>query len=154
MQKKSVGFRPSLKSGTRRIMTCTGSHRGGECSRARHDGVMARSIFMASGFPGDINRYSLSPRCFEHLCGCDTCSFGCAVALLLRRYWWGMLWGLSPDIIDWVILRPLTGRYQIHHLFPQVSTHWGPWSFWLEILLVVSAALLVYRLMRKQRTSA
>ena len=25
MQKKSVGFRPSLKSGTRRIMTCTGS---------------------------------------------------------------------------------------------------------------------------------
>ena len=30
-----------------------GSRRGGECSRARHDGVMARSIFMASGFPGD-----------------------------------------------------------------------------------------------------
>ena len=77
-----------------------------------------------------------------------------AVALLLRRYWWGMLWGLSPDIIDWVILRPLTGEYQIHHLFPQISTHWGPWSFGLEMLLVVSAGLLAYRLMRKQQTSA
>lgn len=77
-----------------------------------------------------------------------------AVVLLLRRCWWGMLWALSPDIIDWVILRPLTGRYQIHHLFPQVSTHWGPWSFGLEMLLVVSAALLAYRLMRKRTTGS
>ena len=77
-----------------------------------------------------------------------------AVAWLLCRYWWGMLWGLSPDITDWVILRPLTGRYQIHRLFPQVATHWGPWSFGLEMLLVISAALLAYRSMRKQQTGS
>jgi len=64
-----------------------------------------------------------------------------AVAVLLRRYWWGMLWALSPDVIDWVILKPLTGEYPIHELFKKVST---PWGFAVEMLLVAVVVLVVY----------
>ncbi|MCX6000331.1 MAG: hypothetical protein NTU41_12305 [Chloroflexi bacterium] len=71
-----------------------------------------------------------------------------AVGLLLRRYWWGMLWAMSPDIIDWGILRPLTGQSPIHHFFRKVST---PWGFLAEMLLAAAITLAVYLLMRRQR---
>ena len=64
-----------------------------------------------------------------------------AVAALLRRYWWGMLWALMPDIIDWVILNPLTGRYPIHELFEKVST---PCGFVVEMLVVIVIVLVLY----------
>jgi hypothetical protein len=74
------------------------------------------------------------------------------VAVLLRRYWWGMLWAVSPDIVDWLILRPLTGRYVIHHVFP-TPKDWGPWSFGLEMLFLVTVAALVYVSTRKKKTA-
>jgi len=70
-----------------------------------------------------------------------------AVAVLLRRYWWGMLWALSPDIMDFVILRPLTGEHPIHDLFKKVST---PWGFAVEMLLVVVVVLVLYLKGRKR----
>ena len=74
------------------------------------------------------------------------------VAVLLSRYWWGMLWALSPDIVDWLLLRPLTGRYAIHHVFP-TPIDWGPWSFGLEMLFTVALAGLVYLSIRKQKAA-
>jgi hypothetical protein len=73
-----------------------------------------------------------------------------AVAVLLRRYWWGMLWALLPDIIEWVILKPLTGEHPIHDLFKKVST---PWGFAVEMLLVVVVVLVLY-LRGRQRATA
>jgi hypothetical protein len=64
-----------------------------------------------------------------------------AVAVLLRRYWWGMLWALMPDIIDWGILDPLTGRHPIHDLFERIST---PWGFAVEMVLVAVVVLVLY----------
>ena len=73
-----------------------------------------------------------------------------AVVYLLRRYWWGMLWGISPDIIDWIILRPITGDYPLHDLFGKVSTEWG---FGLEMgFVVIIVAVLVMR--RRSATPA
>ncbi len=63
-----------------------------------------------------------------------------AVAVLLRRYWWGMLWALLPDIIDWVILNPLTGEHPIHDFIGRVST---PWGFALEMLFVAVVVLVL-----------
>jgi hypothetical protein len=63
-----------------------------------------------------------------------------AVAVLLRRYWWGMLWALLPDIIDWVILNPLTGEHPIHDLIGKVAT---PWGFALEMVFVVVVVLVL-----------
>jgi len=68
-----------------------------------------------------------------------------AVGFLLRRYWWGMLWAVSPDIIDWVILRPITGRGPIHELFAKVST---PWGFGFEMAFV---ALIVFLLLKRDK---
>ncbi len=73
-----------------------------------------------------------------------------AVAVLLRRYWWGMLWALPPDIIEWVILKPLTGEHPIHDLFKKVST---PWGFAVEMLLVVVVVLVLYLRGRKRATA-
>jgi formate hydrogenlyase subunit 3/multisubunit Na+/H+ antiporter MnhD subunit len=73
-----------------------------------------------------------------------------AVAVLLRRFWWGMLWALSPDIMDYAILRPLTGEHPIHDLFKKVST---PWGFAVEMLLVVVAVLVLYLRGRKRATA-
>jgi hypothetical protein len=73
-----------------------------------------------------------------------------AVAVLLRRYWWGMLWALSPDIMDWLILKPLTGEHPIHDLFKKVST---PWGFAVEMLLVIVVVLVLY-LKGKRRGTA
>jgi len=70
-----------------------------------------------------------------------------AVAILLRRYWWGMLWALMPDIIDWVILEPLTGEHVIHDLFNKVST---PWGFATEIILVAVVVVVLYLKGRKR----
>ena len=64
-----------------------------------------------------------------------------AVAVVLRRYWWGMLWALSPDIMDYAILRPWTGEHPIHGLFRKVST---PWGFGVEMLLVLFVVLVLY----------
>lgn len=70
------------------------------------------------------------------------------VAVFLRRYWWGMIWAVSPDIMDFIILRPLTSHYYIHGLFKKVST---PWGFGLETVLVVAVVVLVLYLKgRKQ----
>jgi hypothetical protein len=68
-----------------------------------------------------------------------------AVGFLLRRYWWGMVWALAPDIIDWLILRPITGKNPIHEWFSWVST---PWGFALEMAFV---ALIVVILLRRER---
>ncbi|UCG82589.1 MAG: hypothetical protein JSW38_10410 [Dehalococcoidia bacterium] len=68
-----------------------------------------------------------------------------AVAWFLRRYWWGMAWALAPDIIDWVILRPITGNSPIHDLFSKVSTAWG---FGLEIAFI---AVIVFVLVSSRR---
>jgi len=73
-----------------------------------------------------------------------------AVAVLLRRYWWGMLWALLPDIIEWVILKPLTGEHPIHDLFKKVS---APWGFAVEMLLVVVVVLVLYLRGRKRATA-
>lgn len=70
------------------------------------------------------------------------------LALLLRKYWWGMLWALVPDIVDWVILRPLTGEYPIHKLFMKVST---PWGFGVEMLLVAVVVLVIYLSRKRKR---
>ncbi|MFC1847701.1 hypothetical protein ACFLXV_00100 [Chloroflexota bacterium] len=68
-----------------------------------------------------------------------------AVAWLLRRYWWGMAWALSPDIIDWIILRPITGQSPVHDLFAKIST---PWGFGLEIAFI---AVIVVLLLKRRR---
>ena len=68
-----------------------------------------------------------------------------AVAWLLRRYWWGMAWALSPDIIDWIILRPITGQRPVHDLFAKVST---PWGFGLEVAFI---AFIVVLLVKRRR---
>jgi hypothetical protein len=72
-----------------------------------------------------------------------------AVAVLLRRYWWGMLWALSPDIMDWLILKPLTGEYPVHALFKKVTT---PWGFAFEMLLVLVVVVVLYLRGRKRAT--
>ena len=68
------------------------------------------------------------------------------VGFLLRRYWWGMLWGISPDIVDWGLLRPITGHPVIHNFFHKVST---PWGFGVEMLFIALVTLLVLRGFRK-----
>ena len=68
-----------------------------------------------------------------------------AVGFLLRHYWWGMVWAVAPDIIDWVILRPTTGREPIHELFSKVTT---PWGFGLEMAFV---ALIVILLLKRKK---
>jgi ubiquinone/menaquinone biosynthesis C-methylase UbiE len=74
------------------------------------------------------------------------------VAILLRHYWWGMLWAVSPDIIDWLILRPAIGRAPIHDLFGQLST---PWGFAVEVtLIVVIVGTLVWRRRAKAQNRA
>jgi len=70
------------------------------------------------------------------------------VAILLRHYWWGMLWALSPDIVDWVILRPAIGRSPIHDLFGRLST---PWGFAVEVTFV---AVIVVTLLWIRRAKA
>jgi len=65
------------------------------------------------------------------------------VAILLRQYWWGMLWAVSPDIVDWIILRPTIGQSPIHDLFSRLST---PWGFAVEVVFVaVIVITLVWR---------
>jgi len=73
-----------------------------------------------------------------------------AVGVLLRRFWWGMLWALSPDIMDFVILRPLIGEHPIHDLVKRVST---PWGLAVEMLLVVVVVLVLYPRVRKRATA-
>lgn len=62
------------------------------------------------------------------------------VAVLLRRYWWGMLWALMPDVIDWLMLGPLTGEHPIHDLIGRVST---PWGFALEMAFVLAVVVVL-----------
>ena len=50
------------------------------------------------------------------------------------------MWALLPDIIDWVILNPLTGEHPIHDLIGKVST---PWGFALEMLFVAVVVLVL-----------
>jgi hypothetical protein len=66
------------------------------------------------------------------------------VGFLLRRYWWGMVWAVAPDIIDWLILRPTLGRGVIHEWLSWIST---PWGFALEMAFV---ALIVVVLLKRQ----
>lgn len=72
-----------------------------------------------------------------------------AVGFLLRRYWWGMVWALAPDIVDWIILRPITGKTPIHDWFSWVET---PWGFALEMAFV--AVMVVVLVQRKRRLTA
>ena len=70
-----------------------------------------------------------------------------AVGLLLRRYWWGMLWAVAPDIIDWLFLRPITGEHPLHDLFAKVST---PWGFGLEMAFIAVIVVVLLRRARKR----
>ena len=65
-----------------------------------------------------------------------------AVAFLLRHYWWGMLWSLAPDIIDWLVVRPITGREPIHDFIKKFQT---PWGIALEIAFIVFITIIVLR---------
>jgi hypothetical protein len=56
-----------------------------------------------------------------------------------------MVWALAPDIIDWLILRPITGKAPIHEWFSWVA---NPWGFGLEMTFV---ALIVVILLRRNR---
>ena len=71
-----------------------------------------------------------------------------AVAILLRHYWWGMLWASSPDIVDWIILRPTIGRSPVHDLFDQLST---PWGLAVEVTFM---AVIVLALIWRRRVKA
>ena len=64
------------------------------------------------------------------------------LAILMRHYWWGMLWAVSPDIIDWIILRPIMGQSPIHDLFSPLSTPWGLAVEMLLLVVIVSTLLL------------
>jgi hypothetical protein len=57
-----------------------------------------------------------------------------ALVYLMRRYWWGMLWAVLPDIIDWVILNPTIGKHPVHDLFDALST---PWGLAVEVTIIV-----------------
>ena len=70
------------------------------------------------------------------------------VGILLRRYWWGMLWAVAPDIIDRIILRPTIGKEPFHDLFAKMTT---PWGFGLEMAFV---AIIVYALLKKDKARA
>ena len=69
-----------------------------------------------------------------------------AVGWLLRHYWWGMVWALAPDIIDWLILKPITGQHPIHDWFSWITT---PWGFGLEMAFI---AVIVVVLLKRRRT--
>lgn len=73
------------------------------------------------------------------------------VFVVLRRYWWGMIWGISPDLIDWGLLRPLAGISPIHDLIKKVST---PWGFGVELLLTAAVVAAVYWWDRNKRAAA
>lgn len=73
-----------------------------------------------------------------------------AVGILLRRYWWGMLWALVPDLVDYLILRPITGKAPINDWFSWVST---PWGFALQIGFVVVIVAVLVRIRRPSVTS-
>ncbi len=74
-----------------------------------------------------------------------------AVVFLLRRYWWGMVWAMAPDIIDWLNLRPITGKEPIHDWFSWVST---PWGFALEMAFVAFMVVILLRRKRKLTVKA
>lgn len=64
------------------------------------------------------------------------------MAFVLRRYWWGMLWAVSPDIIDWIILYPIFSIHPIHYLSDTLSTPWGLAMEMTLLLLIVGTVLL------------
>ena len=64
------------------------------------------------------------------------------IAFVLRRYWWGMLWAVSPDIIDWIILYPIFSIHPIHNLSDTLSTPWGLAIEMTLLLLIVGTVLL------------
>ena len=64
-----------------------------------------------------------------------------AVVLLLRQYWWGMLFAIAPDIIDWVILRPIVGHGVIHSLFSWLATPWG-FAYEMAFIIIIVVVLL------------
>jgi len=72
-----------------------------------------------------------------------------ALAYLMRHYWWGMLWAVLPDIIDWVILYPTIGKHPIHDLFDSLST---PWGLAVEVtIIVIIVGTIVWIRRRKHR---
>ena len=68
-----------------------------------------------------------------------------AVGILLRRYWWGMAWALAPDLVDYLIFRPMTGKDPINDWFSWVA---NPWGFGLEMAFV---AVIVVVLVQRRR---
>ncbi|MBM3155758.1 MAG: hypothetical protein FJ004_00550 [Chloroflexi bacterium] len=75
-----------------------------------------------------------------------------AVGFLLRHYWWGMVWALAPDIIDWLILRPIVGKGVIHEWLSWVTT---PWGFAIEMaFVVVIVVVLLGRQKKRMRASS
>jgi hypothetical protein len=66
------------------------------------------------------------------------------IAFMLRRYWWGMLWAVSPDIIDWIILYPIFSIHPIHNFSDTLSTSWGL-AIEMTLLLFIVGMVLVRR---------
>jgi len=65
------------------------------------------------------------------------------LVLLFWRYWWGMIWAISPDVLDWLILRPMIGHGVLHNwVFSWLST---PWGFALELSLFASIIIGLWR---------
>ena len=64
------------------------------------------------------------------------------IAFVLRRYWWGMLWAVSPDIVDWLILYPIFNIRPIHNLSDTLSTPWGLTMETTLLLLIVGTVIL------------
>lgn len=71
-----------------------------------------------------------------------------AMVIMLRQYRWGMLWAISPDLIDWIVLKPITGSGQVHSLFSELST---PWGLTVEFGLVI---LVLWSLWRRSTQEA
>ena len=67
------------------------------------------------------------------------------IAFVMRRYWWGMLWAVSPDIIDWLILYPIFSIHPIHNLSDTLSTPWGLALELLFLILIIGTVLLKRR---------
>ena len=65
-----------------------------------------------------------------------------ATLFLLRRFWWGMLWANAPDIVDWLILRPVLGVSWIHNCV--WSYLYEMWGTPLEIVTLVAIVVMLF----------
>ncbi|MDP3061605.1 MAG: hypothetical protein Q8O40_00100 [Chloroflexota bacterium] len=84
----------------------------------------------------------------------DAVSWGFVVGLvaltvgfgyLMRSHWWGMLWALSPDLLDWLLIRPLLGRELLHRFWAEGGPIDTPIGFAVELGVVLLVLVAVSR---------